>query len=93
MSLFTSILDQMMLFFANFFNILSDFIMNQPELIYKKYINFKLKYLKILFLLRYHITYDLIINLGTNLNDNYKTITYKYYSFSTYSNILSNYKK
>ena len=41
---FTSVLDQPMLFFVKKNNILSIFTMNQPELIYKKYINFKLKY-------------------------------------------------
>jgi len=41
----TSILDQAMLFYAIFFNILSVFTMNQLKPIYKKYINFKLKYL------------------------------------------------
>ena len=57
----TSILDQPMLCFVNFFNILFVLTMNQAEPIYKKYINFKLKYLKILFLLQYHNTYNLMI--------------------------------
>ena len=40
----TLVLDQLMLFFAKILNILFAFTMNQLKLIYKKYINFKLKY-------------------------------------------------